>query len=222
MKRQVVLLLRLVLVSACGLWAASFDCTKARSKVEKAICADPELSKLDDQLAVVYKSALAAHPLPSYIRARQRAWLNDLLLIVDEKHFISSLRKEFSTRVEELKNAIPVMVYSDARQTFSYGGGDSVAELWQQGHGKWSLTVWGGFHIHRLLTQEDGFDVFMGCDFEGDVLEPFRREGTNVAVNGDERVSFVLSSKLLSFGEEVPGCEGFGHIADELQRVLKK
>src|ERR1035441_10939093 len=89
MKRQVVLLLCLVLVSACGPWAASFDCTKARSKVEKAICADPELSKLDDQLAVVYKSALAAHPLPSYIRARQRAWLNDLLLIVDEKHFIS-------------------------------------------------------------------------------------------------------------------------------------
>ena len=31
--------------------AAGFDCAKASSQVEKLICADPELSRLDDELA---------------------------------------------------------------------------------------------------------------------------------------------------------------------------
>ena len=38
--------------------AASFDCAKASSKTEKAICTDPELSKLDEDLASSYKEML--------------------------------------------------------------------------------------------------------------------------------------------------------------------
>lgn len=37
--------------------AASFDCAKAVTKMEKAICASPELSRLDEVLATSYKSA---------------------------------------------------------------------------------------------------------------------------------------------------------------------
>lgn len=35
--------------------AASFDCSKASTDTEKAICADPQLSKLDDILAELYR-----------------------------------------------------------------------------------------------------------------------------------------------------------------------
>src|ERR1017187_3526619 len=98
-----------------GLWAASFDCAKARSQVEKAICNDPELGKLDEQLAVVYKSALAAHPLPSYVRARQRDWLTSLPDADTQR-----LKQEYRSRIAHLTNANPVTVYSDARQTFSH------------------------------------------------------------------------------------------------------
>ena len=38
--------------------AASFDCTQARSTVEKTICASDELSSLDDKLGAVYAAAL--------------------------------------------------------------------------------------------------------------------------------------------------------------------
>lgn len=217
MKRDFVLILCMALVSTSGLWAASFDCAKARTPLEKAICSDPELSKLDDELAIAYKNALASHPLPSYVQARQRDWLSLL-----SNPSVSGLREGFRTRVKELKNAIPVMVYSDAEQTFSYKGGDSVAELWQS-DGKWSLTVWGGFHIHLLATQENGKEVYTGCDFGGTIVEPFKQNGTNVALgDGSDRLSFVLTEGTLSFGKEVPGCEGFGHVAEELQRVLKK
>jgi len=49
------------IVALCG-WAAvgnaaSFPCEKARSKVEKAICADPELAQLDWYLGAYYEGA---------------------------------------------------------------------------------------------------------------------------------------------------------------------
>jgi DNA-directed RNA polymerase specialized sigma subunit len=40
--------------------AASFDCNKAASWVEKSVCSNAELSKLDDQLAKSYHDALAS------------------------------------------------------------------------------------------------------------------------------------------------------------------
>lgn len=40
--------------------SASFDCTKATTWVEKAICQSPELSKLDDAMAKKYKTNLVS------------------------------------------------------------------------------------------------------------------------------------------------------------------
>lgn len=48
---------RIVLLAAClampmfDARTASFDCTKATSAVEKAICTDPALLRADDQMA---------------------------------------------------------------------------------------------------------------------------------------------------------------------------
>ncbi len=39
--------------------AASFDCSKATSEVEKLICGDEELSKLDDSLNKAYLERLS-------------------------------------------------------------------------------------------------------------------------------------------------------------------
>lgn len=40
--------------------AASFNCKKAKSKVDKLICATPELSKADDELGRLFKEAVQA------------------------------------------------------------------------------------------------------------------------------------------------------------------
>ena len=55
--------------------SASFDCGKARSAKEKMICADPQLSALDEQLAASYKDALERSGSPKPIRQWQRDWL---------------------------------------------------------------------------------------------------------------------------------------------------
>jgi uncharacterized protein/uncharacterized tellurite resistance protein B-like protein len=43
-------------------WAASFNCAKASSPNDLMICADPQLSTMDDDLAVLYRTAKAAAP----------------------------------------------------------------------------------------------------------------------------------------------------------------
>jgi len=57
--------------------AASFDCAKARTKVEKLICKDPQLSRQDEDLAKAYGEALKAWDgkIAAYVRMSQRGWM---------------------------------------------------------------------------------------------------------------------------------------------------
>jgi uncharacterized protein len=45
------LIAALLMICSTTVSAASFNCAKAKSKVEKAICSDNELSLLDEDLA---------------------------------------------------------------------------------------------------------------------------------------------------------------------------
>lgn len=57
--------------------AASFDCGKATTKVEKLICADAELSKLDEELNIAYKSALQDEKHADAIKQTQKRWMKE-------------------------------------------------------------------------------------------------------------------------------------------------
>ena len=57
-------------------WAATFDCDKASTFVEKVICSDLRLTNLDDQLARLYKDALAASSNSAALKTEQKAWLS--------------------------------------------------------------------------------------------------------------------------------------------------
>ena len=63
-------------------FAASFDCTKANTWIEKTICSNPELSQLDDKMATTYKAELASADNEDYnqnhsvsTKNAQRQWL---------------------------------------------------------------------------------------------------------------------------------------------------
>jgi uncharacterized protein len=53
-------LVAVLVVCAGQAWAASFDCSKAKSDVEELVCMNPRLSKLDDALAENYKIQFAS------------------------------------------------------------------------------------------------------------------------------------------------------------------
>ena len=57
-------------------WAATFDCNKLSTFVEKAICSDSRLTSMDDQLGRLYKDALAASSNSAALKTEQKAWLS--------------------------------------------------------------------------------------------------------------------------------------------------
>lgn len=57
--------------------AASYDCTQARTSAEIAVCANPGLNRLDEDMAVLYRSLFNELPRRQAERMRQdqRSWL---------------------------------------------------------------------------------------------------------------------------------------------------
>ena len=55
--------------------AASFDCAKSLTQIEKFICADAALSKLDEELNAAYKTALRDGKRADAIKQAQKQWI---------------------------------------------------------------------------------------------------------------------------------------------------
>jgi len=106
------LLFALILSSSYG---ASFDCTKATTKVEHLICGDTQLSSLDEQLLQAYRSARASHPKPDMLKMQQRRWLN---YTRDDCSTVSCLKDVYTERIERLKG------YSDRLRAHSKWSGE--------------------------------------------------------------------------------------------------
>jgi uncharacterized protein len=83
--------------------AAGFNCAKAATQVEKAICADAELSALDSQMSDVYKSALADPKTKDAIKNAQRAWIKRRDACVDN----ACLKLVYTERMAALGLANP-------------------------------------------------------------------------------------------------------------------
>lgn len=81
-----------------GAGAASFDCGKAATPVEKKICADPALSKADEELAAAYRAALAVTLDPASLRREQREWLQSR----DRPDITHDYLKAYSNRIAGL------------------------------------------------------------------------------------------------------------------------
>lgn len=77
----------------------SFDCSKATTPVEKLICTNPELSKLDIGLAEMYKEAVSKD---RSIRDDQRAWNVEKNKCTDA----DCLKSAYEDRISELTNFI--------------------------------------------------------------------------------------------------------------------
>lgn len=103
MKKALCLLLSLCVAPFAD--AASFDCTNAKTKQEKTVCADTELSRLDDSLAAAYKKAQAKTPVslrPVLLRW-QRQWLDDVQMCHERQCFKSA----YQAQIKNLSSISP-------------------------------------------------------------------------------------------------------------------
>ena len=76
MVRSLIVAAGVCLVASSGAFAQGIDCKAARSPVERAICASPQLVALDRQLGTAYAGAVAGQPdRAAALRTEQLAWL---------------------------------------------------------------------------------------------------------------------------------------------------
>ena len=103
--RSMLLFAGLLLSVGTPAMAASFDCQKASTPVERAICANPELSELDSTLGAHYSRAIAklAPDQRDALRTGQRTWLKARNACVAEPDKLAAcLQPLLSQRVVEV------------------------------------------------------------------------------------------------------------------------
>lgn len=89
-------------------FAASFDCTKATTAVEKAICSDKRLGRLDEVLAQNYRAMSAANigsGALNNLRSSQRSWL----AIRNQCADANCIGKRYEERIDAVCSEFPVL-----------------------------------------------------------------------------------------------------------------
>src|SRR4051812_35066873 len=82
-------------------YATSFDCAKAATKVEKLVCADAELSKLDEELNGAYKTALQDEKHAVSVRQTQKQWMKERNACSDA----ACVKRAYEERVQGFSSA---------------------------------------------------------------------------------------------------------------------
>lgn len=173
--------------------AASFDCAKARAKIEKAICADKDLSALDEHMAAAYKKQLGAWQgsIAEYVRNDQREF-NTMLRqaggsetqddIDCAKAYVKCIRERMAERIAVLESR-------------AYG----MSGVYERANGKLLVRALQGDEFEVLLFSRKPQVVRSTPKVEGanrlNVVP-----GASGYVTGD-----VLASKLA--GEGNPDCD---------------
>lgn len=65
----------IMLALSSASYAASFDCKKAKTKIEQTVCKNPKLSKLDEELSKLYQPLVEHAASAKHVRRTQQFWL---------------------------------------------------------------------------------------------------------------------------------------------------
>lgn len=174
-------LLGLLLITTGSEWgfSASFDCKKAKTEVEKTICANPELSKLDEELAAAYRDAIgkAGQTEKAKLRKEQAAWLrarnackDTLCIEVMYRTRNAMLTAEAATRAPASADAPAAFSYG--RFWLTYGHGVKVCEAYLERLNQSSYE-----HHPRCDRPEDdsvpGFRALGRVKLSAEEMQPF-------------------------------------------------
>ena len=83
--------------------SASFDCAKAKTKIEKQICSNTKLSELDDKLTALYNKVLAQSPVPEDTKEQQREWVKGSRNVCKDA---ACLERAYASRICDLEKEL--------------------------------------------------------------------------------------------------------------------
>jgi uncharacterized protein YecT (DUF1311 family) len=88
--------------------AASFDCKKAKTEIEKMICSDKEISKLDEEMDRAYKKALSLVSYKQQMKRQQQEWVKTLRNACEDE---PCLQREYRDRIAALNSTLAAAAY---------------------------------------------------------------------------------------------------------------
>lgn len=99
--KKIILSVFTLLFSTTG-FAASFDCNHVPTAVEATICADPSLSKMDEEIAELYKAAKKSTNNVNALVASQREWIKER----NSATSVEGLEVSHIARIAQLKQLV--------------------------------------------------------------------------------------------------------------------
>ena len=141
--------------------AASFDCKAAKSAVEKMICSDGNLSKLDEELTKAYAQALVVASDREALKREQRSWVR---ITRNRCLDVQCLSSTYRSRISSLEKRPPSQNIA--------GSTEGLLGVWEvlkpQAGGPYYVIVKEGtlyltlckarpFHIQQVLNDEYSF-----------------------------------------------------------------
>jgi uncharacterized protein len=190
--------------------AASFDCAKARSKLELLICNNPTLNDADTAMGIAYKNALNTFPVKGFVRSSQIAFLAGYKYCADDKNLNISLNNcltQTYARTAQLQSFALAKVYYDA--TGAYDPSKTVLQIYNR-DGKTFLSMFGSFMPD--MNRPEPFPRGFICDEE---FELRRVNGKLVPKDVDWKVD-ISETKIVA---DFYSCSPRNGVNGEFRRV---
>ena len=171
--------------------AASFDCKKAKTQVEKAICEDPRLSKLDEELAVTYRDAMSKAERTEKIKLRkgQTDWLKARnackdKLCIEVMYRTRNAMLAMATSAQEAASADLPSASPYGKFWLTYGEGVKVCEAYldRLNHSSYE------YHPRCDRPEEaggSGFQALNRVKLGAEEIQPFWASVRSFIMNGD-------------------------------------
>jgi uncharacterized protein len=104
MKNLITLIIFIIFTSFSPVYGYSFDCTLILTQVEKFICSNQEIIKLDNELSIVYNEAVLKDRDTIYT---QQAWINGTRSCESNLSTLEMcIKKTYAERIEILKKEV--------------------------------------------------------------------------------------------------------------------
>lgn len=141
-KYKFFIVVSVLFYAASGVNAASFDCTKAVTPVEKIICSNSDIEELDDKLTIIYSKAINNNAeQQSDLIAQQKYWLKQVRNLCKN---VACLKEAYSSKITELKSYFKMPIDRYELTGIWYGSDTASRSI----YGKIVITdhavAWGG------------------------------------------------------------------------------
>lgn len=198
-------LLVLLCLGILPMWsasAASFDCAKATSPLEKLICENPELDAADSRMGELYKRVSKSFPVKGFVLQTQRLFLSEFPLCmtvladppITKESVVQSCLKSINGRISELERYEQARVYGNGGTKFD---AEAIVLFVVEQGGKTSLYSWGSWMPNAYDPKP--FPDGMLCTFESDLIPV----PGGFKVSEDDEALITISDSKINFSSYV-------------------